>query len=274
MMLSPKNLEDEYLTMSYEELLEEKQSLLDYIYRFESGNIDKYEWNICPGPDVQYQMNLEYLGVLAPIIAKKYRDKRDMEEEMVEDCGGIPMPPLPSDIQLIYGSVVYQNVDAIVNAANKYLAAGGGVCGAIFKKAGLSLLQNACNEYDVPLKDGEAVITPAFNIENATHIIHAVGPDFSVTPRAFKELNDAYYNSLKVLMQNGLHSIAFPLISSGIFGGNLKDPVETSAKECVKAYKYFRKNHPDYPINVLLCVYDEDKYSSAEKAFEIINGEI
>jgi len=175
-----------------------------------------------------------------------------------------------STIKLIVGSAVEQNVDAIVNAANKYLAAGGGVCGAIFKKAGYTQLQNACDQYDTPLNDGDAVITPALNITNTKYVIHAVGPDFSVTPNAYKKLNDAYYNSLKVLMQNGLHSIAFPLISSGIFGGNLANPVATSVKECVKAYQYFAKNHPDYDIDVLLCVFTKSDYPSAENAFEII----
>jgi O-acetyl-ADP-ribose deacetylase (regulator of RNase III) len=173
-----------------------------------------------------------------------------------------------SSIKLIQASAVEQNVDAIVNAANKYLAAGGGICGAIFSKAGHAQLQNACEQYTVPLKDGEAVITPAFNIENAKCIIHAVGPNFSVTPKAFKELCDAYYNSLKVLMENNLHSIAFPLISSGIFGGNLENPVAVSVKECVKAYGYFTKNHPDYNVDVLLCVYSAIEYNNALKAFE------
>ena len=134
-----------------------------------------------------------------------------------------------SNLKLINDSCVNQNVDAIVNAANKYLLAGGGICGAIFKKAGLATLTNACSEYARPLKDGEAVITPAFGITNAKYIIHAVGPDFNVTPKAFKELFEAYYNSLVVLKNNHLHSIAFPLISSGIFGGNLPNPVEESA---------------------------------------------
>ena len=67
---------------------------------------------------------------------------------------------------------------------------------------------------------------------NAKAIIHAVGPNFAVTPKAFKELFDAYYNSLKayynslkVMMDNDYHSISFPLISSGIFGGSLSNPV-------------------------------------------------
>ena len=137
-----------------------------------------------------------------------------------------------STLILINESCVNQKVDVIVNAANRYLAAGGGVCGAIFSKAGMTELTNACNKYSIPLNDGEAVITPAFGITNAKAIIHAVGPDFSVTPTAFSELFDAYYNSLLVVMENGYESIAFPLISSGIFGGSLEDPVSESTKQC------------------------------------------
>ena len=174
-----------------------------------------------------------------------------------------------STIKLIQGSAVEQEVDAIVNAANKYLAAGGGVCGAIFSKAGHTQLQNACNQYNTPLSDGDAVITPAFNIKNAKCIIHAVGPDFNVTPAAFQILNNAYYNSLKVLMENGLHSIAFPLISSGIFGGSLPDPVAVSAKECVKAYKQFTSDNPDYDIDVLLCAFSPYDYQSALNVFKV-----
>ena len=65
---------------------------------------------------------------------------------------------------------------------------------------------------------------------NAKAIIHAVGPNFAVTPTAFKELFDAYYNSLVVLKDNGYHSISFPLISSGIFGGLLDNPVVRKRK--------------------------------------------
>ena len=104
---------------------------------------------------------------------------------------------------------------------------------------GTQVMMDACRKYDTPLKDGSAVITPAFNMKNAKAIIHAVGPDFGRTPSAFKELFDAYYNSLKVLMDNGYHSISFPLISSGIFGGTLDNPAGESAKQCLRAYKKF-----------------------------------
>ena len=96
-----------------------------------------------------------------------------------------------SNIKLINGSCAKQETDAIVNAANKYLLAGGGICGAIFEKAGYLELTKACEKYETPLKDGDAVITPAFNITNTKYIIHAVGPDFGCTPNAFDKLFDA-----------------------------------------------------------------------------------
>ena len=104
---------------------------------------------------------------------------------------------------VINESCVDQNVDVVVNAANRDLLVGAGVCGAIFKKAGYKELAEACEKIGPPLKDGETAITPAFNITNAKYIIHAVGPDFGRTPRAFKELFNAYYNSLLLLKENG-----------------------------------------------------------------------
>ncbi len=90
-----------------------------------------------------------------------------------------------SKIELLNASCADQKVDAVVNAANRQLLEGGGICEVIFKKAGLNPLTAACQEYDIPLKDGSAVITPAFNMKNTKFIIHAVGPDFRVTPTAF-----------------------------------------------------------------------------------------
>ena len=173
-----------------------------------------------------------------------------------------------SKIVLINASCADQNVDAVVNAANNGLWAGGGICGVIFKKAGLSALTNACSKYNTPLKDGAAVITPAFNMTNTKHIIHAVGPNFSITPKAFKELFDAYYNSLKVLMDNGLHSIAFPLISSGIFGGSLSNPVAESTKQCCRAYLKFIADYPDYSIDVKLCAFMVSEMQEAKSVFD------
>lgn len=172
-----------------------------------------------------------------------------------------------SKIELINASCADQTVDVVVNAANSGLRAGGGICGAIFSKAGLQELTEACNKYKTPLNDGDAVITPSFNLTNAKAIIHAVGPNFGVTPKAFKELFDAYYNSLKVLKENGYHSISFPLISSGIFGGNLENPAAESTKQCVRAYKKFVEDYPDYEIDVKLCAFTEDEMEKAKEEF-------
>lgn len=165
--------------------------------------------------------------------------------------------------EVVNGSCVEQNVDAIVNAANRMLMAGGGVCGAIFRSAGYIELNNACKQYNVPLNDGDAVITPAFNINNTKYIIHAVGPNFGEKPYASPELFKAYYNSLLVLKENELHSIAFPLISSGIFGGDLDNPVLESTKQCKKAYNKFIEEFPDYKIEVLLCAYSKEEFDIA-----------
>lgn len=173
-----------------------------------------------------------------------------------------------SKIELINGSSVEQVVDAIVNASNKYLISGGGVCGAIFEKAGYIELNNECSKYKTPLKVGSAVITSAFNIKNAKYIIHAVGPDFNVKPNAFDELYEAYYNSLVVLKDNKLHSISFPLISSGIFGGKLENPVQNSVIQCLKAYNQFTNDFKNYDIDVKLCAFTTNEMLEAKKAFE------
>ncbi len=171
-----------------------------------------------------------------------------------------------STIKLINGSCANQEVDVVVNAANRGLWAGGGICGVIFSKAG-SQLADGCAQYETPLNDGDAVITSSYKMTNCKAIIHAVGPDFSVTPKAFKELYKAYSNSLKVMMANNYHSISFPLISSGIFGGNLEHPVAESVKQCCRAYNSFIKNNPDYDIDVLVCVYSESQMAEASAEY-------
>jgi O-acetyl-ADP-ribose deacetylase (regulator of RNase III) len=107
-------------------------------------------------------------------------------------------------------------VGAVVNAANEDLVAGGGVCGAIYRAAG-SGLQGACDKV-APCPTGEARITPAFKI-NAEHIIHAVGPIFRDDSAEERELlASAYTSALQLADEAGLESIAFPAISTGIYG--------------------------------------------------------
>ena len=172
-----------------------------------------------------------------------------------------------SSFKIINGSCVDQEVDAIVNAANKWMSHGGGVALAIRNKAGKEL-DDACQKYNLPINDGKVIVTPAFNITNTKIIIHAVGPDFRDTPKAFKELFAAYYNSLVALKDNSYHSIAFPLISSSIFAGKLKNPVRESTKQCLRAYKKFTEDFPKYNIDVKLCAFKPSEIQEAQIEFD------
>ena len=167
--------------------------------------------------------------------------------------------------ELKHASCANQEVDVVVNAANRYLASGGGICGVIFSKAGRDELTNECKQLKTPLKDGEVAITSSCKMKNCKAIIHAVGPNFSETPYAMNELFQAYYHALETLHRCHYHSISFPLISSGIFAGNLKDPVKVSASQCFAAYKKFVFEHPDYEVKVLLCAFTNEEYKEASK---------
>lgn len=119
--------------------------------------------------------------------------------------------------EIIRNDITKMRVDAIVNAANTALQMGGGVCGAIFKAAGADNLQKACNELG-PIKTGEAVITSGFELP-AKYIIHTAGPVYKDGKHNEAELLRAcYINSLALAQETGCESIAFPLISSGIYG--------------------------------------------------------
>jgi O-acetyl-ADP-ribose deacetylase (regulator of RNase III) len=124
-------------------------------------------------------------------------------------------------IVCVQGDIVTQEVDAIVNAANSSLARGGGVCGAIFAAAGPEL-DSACRKIGgCPV--GEARITDGFRLP-ARHVIHAVGPVYGACGGAEAELLAAAYRaSLAQCEEHGCRSIAFPAISTGIYGYPLRE---------------------------------------------------
>jgi len=119
---------------------------------------------------------------------------------------------------IVRQDITKMKVDAIVNAANTDLQMGGGVCGAIFNAAGATKLQAACDKL-APIKTGEAVITPGFRL-SAKFIIHAAGPVYRHWSKEQNEqhLHASYTNALKRAVEYNCESIAFPLISSGIYG--------------------------------------------------------
>ena len=141
-------------------------------------------------------------------------------------------------LKILQADITTLAVDAIVNAANVNLLAGGGVCGAIFRAAGRGELQAACDKL-APIKTGEAVITPGFNLP-AKFIIHTAGPVWSGGHLGEENLlRNCYANSLKLAAEKNLHSVAFPLISSGIYGY----PPADALKVAVDTIKNFLATH-------------------------------
>lgn len=123
---------------------------------------------------------------------------------------------MPDRIEIVEGDITRLDVDAIVNAANTMLAPGGGVCGAIHRAAGLELAE-ACAKLG-GCDTGEAKITPGFRLP-ARYVIHTVGPVWGGGERGEDRLlANCYRNSLRLAADEGLGSIAFPAISTGIYG--------------------------------------------------------
>ena len=157
-----------------------------------------------------------------------------------------------SKIRIKRISIIEANTDCIVNAANEQLMGGSGVCGAIFKAAGWNQLQNACNAIG-HCDTGSAVITPAFNL-NSNYIIHAVGPVWhDGKHKESQKLYGCYKASLDLAKENGCHSIAFPLISAGIFGY----PKDKAWRKAIQACNDFIQKNPDYDIDILFAVPDK-----------------
>jgi len=123
-----------------------------------------------------------------------------------------------TDIDVVQGDITRQRVDAIVNAANRSLAGGGGVDGAIHRAAGPELVR--ASSALAPCDTGDAVITPAFRLDPPIrHVIHAVGPVWRGGGHGEPELlASCYRRSLELADEVGARTVAFPAISTGIYG--------------------------------------------------------
>ena len=174
-----------------------------------------------------------------------------------------------STIKIQKISITDLATDTIVNAANDGLWAGGGVCGAIFRAAGHSQLQAACDAIG-HCDTGSAVITPGFRLK-AKYIIHAVGPRWSGGNHKEPQLlYSAYTKSLALATENGCHSIAFPLISAGIYGY----PLEGAWRKALQACRdYFQKN-PDVSLNVVFAVLDDRIMAEGQRQLAEIAPEL
>ena len=134
-------------------------------------------------------------------------------------------------IECVKGDIASQHdMTAVVNAANAWLKPGGGVAGAIHRAAGPGL-EEECRPL-APIKPGQAVITGGHNLPNR-YVIHCLGPRWGIDKPEDKLLAYCYRNALKLADEHKIDSIAFPAISTGIFGY----PVEEAAKVALKTIK-------------------------------------
>ena len=158
---------------------------------------------------------------------------------------------------IVRNDITKLSVDAIVNAANTSLQMGGGVCGAIFNAAGAAMLQAACNSL-APIKTGEAVITMGFNLP-AKYIIHTAGPVYRDGKQGEEALlRSCYANSLALAVRHDCESVAFPLISSGIYGY----PKAEALRVATAVIRDFISEHD---IDVSLVVFDKESLAVSEK---------
>lgn len=181
-------------------------------------------------------------------------------------------------IRIVQGDILTQKVDAIVNAANEQLLAGGGVCGAIFKAAGKKDLQAACFAYPaddrkIRCATGSAVITPSYALKKRgiKHIIHAVGPDCRIIKNPSDQkrlLAGAYTQSLEEATCYRLRSIAFPFISSAIFAC----PPQLAARTALKALRDFTQKNPTNSLDTIeLVLFSKESYRTVlQEAEEIL----
>ena len=168
-----------------------------------------------------------------------------------------------SSIKIRKSSITVLDTDAIVNAANIHLLMGGGVCGAIFSCAGAERLQAACAKIG-GCRTGDAVITPGFDLP-AKYVIHAVGPIWRGGNNNEPELlYSAYKRSLEVARENGCHSIAFPLISAGIYGY----PLDGAWDRAITACRDFLETNKDYEMDIIFAVIDDGILAAGEKILE------
>jgi O-acetyl-ADP-ribose deacetylase len=159
-------------------------------------------------------------------------------------------------LEIIVGDITNLKVDAIVNAANSTLMGGGGVDGAIHSKGGPAILQ-ACKEirkesYPQGLPVGKAVITQG-GVLPATYIIHTVGPIYDIDPKPETHLKNCYENCLELANKNKIISIAFPGISTGVYGF----PKESAANIVLTTINSFFNNSPQSVQHIILCAFSK-----------------
>ena len=174
------------------------------------------------------------------------------------------MAQAASGMRVVQGDITTLTVDAIVNAANAQLAPGGGVCGAIHRAAGPELAA-ACRQLG-SCPTGDARITDGYRLM-AKHVIHAVGPVWQGGRSGEDELlASCYRRSLELAAAHGLTSVAFPAISTGIYGF----PPERAATVAVGSVAAFLDHTPG--LEVTFCCFSRESADLHERALAALDG--
>ncbi|MCM2370066.1 macro domain-containing protein [Aporhodopirellula aestuarii] len=160
--------------------------------------------------------------------------------------------PIESRIRLFLGDITSLDCDAIVTAANEALRGGGGVDGAVHSAAGPELVRASMAL--APCPAGEARITDGFNLA-AKFVIHAVGPIFHDIETDRETLANAYTSSLSLAAENNAASVAFPCISTGVFGF----PPDSACEIAIDAVVNWLRAH-DQPEWVTFCCFQSDDH--------------
>jgi O-acetyl-ADP-ribose deacetylase (regulator of RNase III) len=167
----------------------------------------------------------------------------------------------PSTLELVEGDITRQDTEALVNAANKYLRPGGGVDGAIHRAGGPAIEAECCGLGGCPT--GEARITTGGNLK-ARYVIHTVGPIYQDGFHGEPELlASCYRESLKLASANGIKSLAFPSISTGVYSY----PMEEAARIAVKTVADYLAHHPEIEL-VRLVLFGRAAYEVYQKALQ------
>ena len=164
-------------------------------------------------------------------------------------------------MKLVRADITKLDIDAIVNAANRSLLGGGGVDGAIHRAAGPELLEE-CRKLN-GCSIGDAKITKGYRLP-AKYVIHTVGPVYGRDPvKEEEQLRSCYLRSLSLAVANQCKTIAFPNISTGIFGY----PKQKAAETAINAVKSFLEKNKSLEMVIFTC-FDDENYSIYEKLLQ------
>lgn len=166
-----------------------------------------------------------------------------------------------SQLEVVQGDITQQETEAVGNAANSALAGGGGVDGAIHRAAGPSIMTELKSKYK-GCPTGSAVITGGGNLK-AKYVIHAVGPRYSGSSKDPQLLSGAYRKSLELCTEYKISSIAFPSISTGVYGY----PVEEASRIALKTVMDYLKDHPEIKL-VRFVLFDSNTCRVYEEALK------